>query len=430
MEKNKKEMIIFESLFFLLVLSLPLGYYFIPFATGPVHLFGYRIILILCFFLLLIKGKIVWQVGSFTRTLMLLIIAWVGYAALGYFWVSDKTAWLMELIFVAKGGIFIIVFLSFFEFLPRPKELFFKAWLTGLMSVLFICFLEMTYAVHFSGNFVDVLSDYPGGDLVRFIPAGTFDNPNNLSIYLIFSVVMLILLLKFKPARKEIWLIGILLCTLVIYQTHSRFANLILVVLCLSVMWLFLSPDYYRMLFSDKRNFLYPLGGLAIALVLIAYNGLQLSEAIEKHFSTSDFSTEVRINLIKNGWTFFLQSNGIGIGAGQFETYLQTGKGIYPTHHIVNSHNWFIQILAQYGLVIILPMLGWFIWIIKKQVQMLYLARQRDELYYFLAVAFLLLLIYVPLSSMPSNFLNNKFNWLVLFFSAYFTDKFSKAGKC
>lgn len=422
-------MIIFESLFFLLVLSLPLGYYFIPFATGPVHLFGYRIILILCFLFLFIKGKIVWQVGPFTQALMLIIMAWVGYASLGYFWVSDKTAWLMELIFVAKGGVFIVVFQSFFAFLPKPKELFFKAWLTGLMSVLFICFLEMTYAVHFSGNFVDVLSEYPGGDLVRFIPAGTFDNPNNLSIYLLVSIVILMLMVKLYAQRKELWMMGIILCTLVIYQTHSRFANLILILLGLFAMWLFVSASYYRQLMSDKRSFLYPLGGLAIALVLISYNGLQLSDAIERHFTTSDFSTDVRINLIKNGWAFFLQSNGIGIGAGQFEEYLLAGKGLYPTHHIINSHNWIIQILAQYGLLIALPLLIWYVMLLKKQVKLLYNASKRDEMYYFLAVAFLLLLIYVPLSSMPSNFLNNKFNWLSLFFAAYFTDKYSKANK-
>jgi len=60
---------------------------------------------------------------------------------------------------------------------------------------------------------------------------------------------------------------------------------------------------------------------------------------------------DVRLNLIKNAFYFTAKSASFGVGAGNVEYYMENSK-IYPVAAITNVHNWWMEILANYGVFI------------------------------------------------------------------------------
>ena len=60
---------------------------------------------------------------------------------------------------------------------------------------------------------------------------------------------------------------------------------------------------------------------------------------------------EVRLNLWRNGLLFLGQTFGLGVGAGNIETWMAE-FGFLDTEVIVNMHNWWLEILVAYGAIV------------------------------------------------------------------------------
>ena len=60
-------------------------------------------------------------------------------------------------------------------------------------------------------------------------------------------------------------------------------------------------------------------------------------------------SVGIRINLIKNSLLCLSKSFGFGVGTGNAE-YCIENYGVYWTKDIVNVHNWWLEILTNYGI--------------------------------------------------------------------------------
>lgn len=70
-------------------------------------------------------------------------------------------------------------------------------------------------------------------------------------------------------------------------------------------------------------------------------------------FVTGNNSESIRISLIKNGLFFLAKTFGLGVGAGQSSYWLEN-YAIYNVSGIYNLHNWWIEILSEYGIIIFL----------------------------------------------------------------------------
>ncbi|MGI9030920.1 MAG: O-antigen ligase family protein, partial [Ilumatobacteraceae bacterium] len=63
-------------------------------------------------------------------------------------------------------------------------------------------------------------------------------------------------------------------------------------------------------------------------------------------------STSIRENLILNGWQFFVETGGMGVGAAGFESRIESGAFDHPLFgRATNPHNLWVELLSQYGLV-------------------------------------------------------------------------------
>lgn len=62
-------------------------------------------------------------------------------------------------------------------------------------------------------------------------------------------------------------------------------------------------------------------------------------------------SDTVRLGLILNGFHFLNETFGFGVGAGQIESWMET-RSIYFRGDITNMHNWWMEIMVGYGVLI------------------------------------------------------------------------------
>ena len=101
--------------------------------------------------------------------------------------------------------------------------------------------------------------------------------------------------------------------------------------------------------------------------------------------------------------SFKLSLNNIflGIGPGAFEQYFE----LYPLKAgITNPHNYFIEILSQYGLIVLGLLI--FLFIIFFYILML------NKKIYEAEIMIEVLLVYIISSFAPSSFIDKSFSWL------------------
>lgn len=60
-------------------------------------------------------------------------------------------------------------------------------------------------------------------------------------------------------------------------------------------------------------------------------------------------SLAIRINLLRNSLIFLVNSCGFGVGAGNVEYYMANSQ-VYDIGEALNVHNWWAEILVNYGL--------------------------------------------------------------------------------
>jgi hypothetical protein len=90
-------------------------------------------------------------------------------------------------------------------------------------------------------------------------------------------------------------------------------------------------------------------------------------------------STGVRLNLVRNGWEMILGTGGAGVGAGGFPSAITHGFGRFNTAGIVNPHNYWLEIGAQYGVIVLAGVIFVVTWWMILLMRNLRLARLRGD---------------------------------------------------
>lgn len=152
-----------------------------------------------------------------------------------------------------------------------------------------------------------------------------------------------------KMAGKMVFVATMVSSGFLLFATGSR-ANILGLIMgfaafvCLSI--------------RKRRGRYYLLIGLGILFMVILFKpdiifniGLLISQKFKFDFTSKIGSEYIRINLIRNGFVFLIKTFGFGTGAGNIE-YWMANYGLYYTGTIVNMHNWWMEILASYGVII------------------------------------------------------------------------------
>lgn len=140
-------------------------------------------------------------------------------------------------------------------------------------------------------------------------------------------------------------------------------------------------------------------------------HGSILTIKLFKPSTTGLNSNTVRINLIYNGLHFPNQNYVFGIGAGNMKYYLEN-YGIYPTKNITDMHNYWIEILVDYGIVIFVPFLICYFIVVRELIKKYIHAKDKKYSMVFLVYIFFTSAFLVG-SISSSNNLTKEWIWIL-----------------
>lgn len=362
------------------------GSAFLSIEIGGIHIFPYRVLLIwiaLIFFWGLCLGTpLLFDNVYLAKNYLFFMVLWLVYSICHVFLVQDFVAYLKYSLFLVMGIMIIFFTIYYIQTISQLNWLY-RIWLLVLLILVAIGLVES-----FTGYHLEVSKhSLQEMESIRYIPTGTFKMTNHYATCLAMSMPLVLSLFSF--ARK--WWIVIFSLSLIgsmsylILQTQSRL-NLMTVLLQLVVAYVFF--------FSKKRR--WGLIGVIMICCLGAYlifpgkiqSGLvnfkrQFVSAYNQVFDLKG-SGKIRVNLALNGILFLRDSAGLGVGAGNFNTYMEQ-KPYFPTkcsyhpQNILFPHNWWIELLSEYGILIFTLYLVFFVMLFKKVVQVYKQASQDME---------------------------------------------------
>ena len=350
------------------ILGMSLGAY----DVGPFHIFPYRILIPLIwvlFIFLIFRNRADLNLGSTkVKIFGLFLLVWLVYALLSISWAIDKYSAIRHVIFLFLS--FSVISFSVI-FIRTVDDLYLVLILwTGVLGLtLLVGMIETLFGYHLPvSRFYQTQKAF-----YLYTPTGVFYNPNNFATFLSLSAPILLSFLLFskKPLSRLGFLLSFFGLLYIVIATRSLAAYLAI----------FLVVTYFLVLaFTNRRNrreVIFFIGGFVLLLLVFNHNIVeQFSSVISSFQSLSDQivnptrSVGIRVNLIRNGFDFLLSTWGFGVGAGNFEAWIQT-RAQFPPGNMVNAHNWFLEVLANYGIFIFLGYLLFYFGLIYKIVSVL-----------------------------------------------------------
>ncbi len=341
-----------KGILYLTIIAGFIGAAFLRFDIGPFSIFPFRVLLPLLWLLFLLgmlinEGKLnIMHIK--VKHYLLFLGLWLIYAILSLAWAADKIEALREIIFLFMGVsviFFVVYYCNNFSDLKRLYTL----WLLVLVPLVCIGLWEHTTGNHLS---ISGLADVP--ERFRYAPTGVFQNQNDYATYLALSISFVITFVRYNDRllKRLFGMVLLMPCLYLVVVTFSR-ANYLAIILGLAFWFLFLLK------IRSKVKVL-ALAGIVAVLLFVVFSeqvlrtlgvvGAQLSGLAAPSEHTLG-SVGVRLNLIKNSLIFLMNSYGFGVGAGNVEYYM-TNFSVYETGGILNVHNWWAEILVDYGILI------------------------------------------------------------------------------
>jgi teichuronic acid biosynthesis protein TuaE len=200
-------------------------------------------------------------------------------------------------------------------------------------------------------------SVYFGASTVRsgkYLPSAFFGNTNDFATFLGLTFPFLISWLHYSKSLKDRFLsLTLLLGVFYLILTTGSRANIIAVFLEIAI--------FFFMLTKLKEKAKLAVGfTLIFALIFLSFPNFvrnisnQLNIQLSSFFSTYEMtvgSDIVRINLAKDAIYYLIHTFGFGVGAGNIEWNI-TNFSPYYVGGLSNVHNWWLEVLADYGIFI------------------------------------------------------------------------------
>lgn len=341
-----------NRLAYLLVASVLLGAHFLAIPLGIAQLSAYRFIIILSLLALahrvFIKDpnlKSYYSGGKIFSAYQLFYLFWLIYGGLSLIWAENVSRWIIGIFFLGTG-IFSILFIT--TFIKKEFE----------VKKLFKVFFVMTVVHHISAWIESFSVVYP---------KTTFANQNDFATLILAGLfVGFIIFLNTRNNWFKLVLILYFISGFFLIEiSGSRANSLALLVGIVAIITM--KVMNYKI---SKSTFYLILGGVFVFLLLVILIA-PLRELILEY--TSELlmgpirprtSNRNRINMILNGFYFLLITLGFGVGAGNVEHYLVNHSILYVD--APNIHNWFMDILTGYGVIVFTLYIVMYVYILRK----------------------------------------------------------------
>lgn len=320
---------------------------------GPFTLFPYRIFLVALLLIFIAQALMRGEVKApriDLRSHLQFFLFWLMYAILSLAWSASKGDAIREIVLLLMG-ILLIWFAMYYSDRPEDVERLFSLWFLALCILVALGFWEHVTGQHLPNSlyFGETRTDR------MFQPTGVFHNPNDYATFLTLSLPFTLGVARYtRNKTMGIFAFGIALAVFyLVISTGSR-ANMIASLVQLGLWVAFLTS------FSRKVKLAF------VGTVVLIVMAVSFPEPIGDLFATvssaiasltteaevGDRSVRTRGSLIRNGIFFVYSTAGFGVGAGNAEFWMQNYPR-YETGGITNVHNWWFELLTNYGVYVL-----------------------------------------------------------------------------
>jgi hypothetical protein len=285
-----------------------------------------------------------------TRPAMLfwaLGILWIGWAVGSAFWAVDMRTSARDATSLTFGFITAIALLNLGASSREGLKTLVIGWTFGSLLAALVAGWELATGTHLPSSFTAEQPDYA----LVLLAISTFGNPNNYGAFIVLVTPMLLYQLDHATGRSPRFALSVLLATNLglAFLTTSRLALLGVIVLTFG----------YVGFGMDRKSRILPalvilsvIAGVAIQRFLESLPlVIEIITTVEQG-AVLEGSNLIRLNLAAAALEMTVRTAGLGVGAGSYELLIASGYGGYFTGGIVNPHNWFLEVLSQYGILV------------------------------------------------------------------------------
>lgn len=344
--------------------------------------------------------------GTSSKTLLsylVMLTVFLLFASLSILWAPDRS-----LSYSKINNIFIALLVAHIlystnAFAAQRFRTLTIGWIVAVATTVAFAVVELAAGRNFFGS-----ARFEDRETYGHIVMSTFHNPNNFSIFLALVMPFLLLTLMKSPNWKKpvlalLWL--------------ASFGLLILSASRVALFLAGLQLATFILLVRGKAIFkisaiVVGLGMVSAAFVL----GTNVSAKVASLMGGGDVSGLSRVSLILNGLWMFRESNGLGVGAGNFPYYMDKMNPPFTFRDINQPHNLWIEILSEYGIIVFGAFLSFYLYQLKLAWTLTRRAKHsHDRRLNLESVTLLVLLISYPLAVIsPSHYVTDPINWLFL----------------
>jgi teichuronic acid biosynthesis protein TuaE len=403
---------IWENVFYIFIISAFFGPAILSYNLGPFSLFPFRILfpVIALMFIYLYNRKSLYTWGEIqVKRILLFLMFWLVYAFISLLWVQSLTQGIMDLIFLVMG-IGIIFFIVFFSTKIKHFQYLYSLWIISFVLILGIGIVNHFLRIH-----LPISRIYTANPNYNYIPTSVFVNENDFASLISLSVFFVLSgILYFKNLFARAAGVILILISLYMLEVTSSRANLLAVVIGLGFWFLFLTDFKLKI----KLIFWGALGTGVVSVIFYEkiealFNAVyQLIQSLVVTSGSDETSTDIRINLLKNSMIFLEDTFGFGVGTGNSEFFMKN-FAVYPTGNIVNVHNWWVEILVNYGVLVFTLYCLFYLFLLKE----LFIINRRlsgHSALKLVSVSLLLAMIVFPLASIsPSSQIALNYFWVL-----------------
>ena len=446
-ENNSVYFTIGKTIFFLVIVTGFIGVALFSVNLRLFTMFPFRFFLVLLgiFFLINVfvnkrkidfrKSKIQWH--------FLFLLFWLGYALLSFTWSASFALAIRNVSLLFMG--ISLIFFSFY-YLKTIEDFQKIQW---IWFAVFSLLVVLGFWEHLAGQHL-LLSRYYGetSRYLKFRPTGIFLNQNDYATFLALSIPITISLFR-KENKIFIRLLGMEIVTgamylivitgsrvnilavllelimfLFILKFKEKVILILMLVICILVLLFFLSVPTQGIFLQTVGE----IGSIINETTMITQEGTgndhreikitSKKTEINHEPNTNISSTIARLNIMRNGISFLLSKSIFGVGDGNFEYYMKN-LGLYNTKGFINSHNWWLDKLVNYGIIIFTGYIIFYFSLILKFGKIYYRKISRNKKT--ICEGLLIFLVGFSFTSLgPSSIMAFKPHWLLFAFALSF----------
>jgi O-antigen ligase len=323
-----------------------------------------RLLAIAAFAYLLVQGKLIEPMSMPSKILIFTMFFWITWGIISLSWTSDLVNGINELIIIAIGFIIILTLLNLANNTSNILLTIRSGWISAFIITLPLALWELFTFQHIpdAGGLLPGKTDLvetggPASTIMMYAGA-TFGNRNNYCAFIVLCFPLL--LWAFEQAKKKSmkikYVILMVLGVFIVVVDGSRLGMFCLVLELL--FWLFLQRRGSSLSFKKWS--------IVLLIALIFYLAFEfqehtLSRLEDLQEGLSGSSQVGRTNLYINGLRLIKSTAGLGVGAGGFMNSVRIGSNMRTTDRIYASHNLWIEILADYGIIVWSLFIFWLI---------------------------------------------------------------------